>query len=142
MKKLYNKYVTLMENCGSSILLLGIRILIGLVFLKSGLVKFSNMDSAILLFKYEYNVPILPPVFAAYSAMIFEIGCSALLIAGTFTRIAALPLVAMTLVIQFFVFQNPEHFYWLSLLLVLAVYGGGKISLDYLAKKCCGGCKK
>lgn len=142
MKKLYSKYIDLMEKFGSPLLLLGIRILIGLVFLKSGLVKFSNVDSAILLFKYEYNVPILSPVFAAYSAMIFEIGCGALLIAGAFTRIAALPLVAMTLVIQFFVFQNPEHFYWLSLLLVLAIYGGGKISLDCLAKKCCGGCGK
>ncbi len=135
LAKVYCSYVSIIEKYLSPILLLSIRIFVGLVFLKSGLVKFSNIDSAILLFEYEYQVPIISPVFATYSAMFFEIFCGIALIIGLLTRLSSLPLIAMTLVIQFLVFENPEHFYWLFLLFTVAIYGAGKISCDAILCK-------
>lgn len=131
----YSQYVKFLESYAASILLLTIRIWIGLIFLKSGLTKFSNIDSAISLFEYEYQLPLLSPQFAAISAMIFEIGCSTIIMAGFLSRIAALPLIVMTIIIQTLVFQNQEHFYWLFLLSILAIYGSGKISLENLYLK-------
>src|SRR3989338_4630865 len=89
----YDKYVDFLQKYVVSILLLAIRVWIGLVFLRSGLVKFSNVEQAVFLFEYEYQVPFLSPTFAAISAMVFEMACGAALIAGIFTRIAALPLI-------------------------------------------------
>ena len=139
-KEIYAKYCDFLQNYASSALLLVIRIYIALVFYKSGLVKFDNVDSAILLFEYEYQVPLLPPVFAAYSAMFFELACSILLMAGLFSRLAALPLIAMAAVIEFTYQHNVEHFYWMMLLAVLGVYGSGALSLDCILRKF--SCKK
>ncbi len=137
IKNTYLKYVDFLENYLSAILLLAIRIWIGLVFFKSGLTKFFNIDSAILLFEHEYSLPLISAEFAAISATIFELGCGAALIAGLLTRITTLPLIGMTLVIQLLVFQNQEHFYWLFLLSTLAIYGGGMLSIDGILAKCC-----
>ncbi|MFT4967047.1 MAG: putative oxidoreductase [Candidatus Deianiraeaceae bacterium] len=131
----YGKYVRILEKYLSSVLLLAIRIWIGLVFFKSGLVKLSNIDYAIMLFTYEYSLPFVPPILATIIAMTFELACGLCIILGLLTRITALPLIGMTLVIQLLVFQNQEHFYWLFLLSVLSVYGSGKISSDYVIKK-------
>ncbi len=131
----YQKYVKFINSYVADVFLLAIRILIALVFYKSGLTKIANMDSTVLLFEYEYALPFVPPVLAAYSATFFELTCSVLLMAGLISRIAALPLIVMTLVIQLFVFQNPEHFYWLSLLGVIAIYGAGRISADQVLTK-------
>ena len=70
-----------------------------------------NFDSTIFLFENEYAVPLLSPAIAAYLATICELGCSSLLIAGLATRLVVLPLIGMTLVIQFIVVQNSEHFF-------------------------------
>lgn len=142
MQKLCSRVLTIssksnamLQKYGTPILQFAIRLWMASVFLKSGLVKFSNIDSAVSLFEYEYKVPLISPVFATYLSMTFEIGCSILLIFGFATRLAALPLIIMTLVIQLFVFQNPEHLYWLFLFFTLVVYGAGQISVDYLINK-------
>lgn len=122
-------------------LLLLLRLMIASVFLKSGLTKISNFDATIFLFENEYSVPFLNPVFAAYSAAFFELFCSALLIIGLATRLACLPLIGMTLVIQFSVIQNPEHFYWLALLATIFTFGAGCFSLDKIIKKCVTKCR-
>ena len=137
IKNLYRKYVNFLENYLSSILLLAIRVWIGLIFFKSGLTKFSNIEQAITLFEYEYSLPFISPKFAAISAMAFELGCSAAIMAGILTRLTALPLIGMALVIQFFVFQNQEHFYWLFLLSTLVIYGSGTLSVDGFFTKFC-----
>lgn len=129
------KKIELVEKFLQPIAFLIIRIFIALVFWKSGMTKFSNLDSAILLFEYEYQVPYLNPTFAAYSATFFEIICSFLLIIGLGARSAAAILIIMTLVIQFLVIQNHEHFYWLSLLAIILVSGAGKLSCDEFIKR-------
>ncbi len=140
-KYISGKYKVVADKYLSHVLLLWIRIFVALVFYRSGLTKIANMDSTIALFEYEYALPIISPVVAAYLATFSELTFSALLMVGLFTRAAAIPLIIMTLVIQFLVFQNPEHFYWLALLCIVAIYGGGKISLECLLCKICSKCK-
>ena len=142
VNNLYSKYLNFLDKYTKDILLLALRIFIALVFFRSGIAKIANLEITLLLFEYEYAVPIISPVLAAYSATFFELTCGALLMAGLLTRLAALPLLIMTLVIQFAVFDNPEHFYFLALLATVAVYGGGKISADYILCRICRNSKK
>lgn len=133
-----NKFL---EKYVAPLVLLILRLMVANVFLKSGLTKISNFEATIFLFENEYLVPFLNPVFAAYSATFFELTCAALLILGLATRLACLPLIAMTLVIQFSVIQNPEHFYWLALLTTIFTFGPSCFSLDRLIKKCATKCQ-
>lgn len=137
VRKFCEKKNYFLEKYFSPILLLALRILIASVFLKSGLTKISNFETTIALFENEYGVPLISPVFAAYLATFFELTCSTLLIAGLATRLAVLPLIGMTLVIQFFVFQNQDHFYWLAVLATILTFGAGFFSFDRLIKKFC-----
>ena len=62
------------------------------------------------------------------------------LVLGLASRLAALPLIGMTLVIQFVLaadpaYDNVEHFYWLFLLGMIVIRGPGVLSLDYLIKR-------
>ena len=74
-----------------SLLQLAFRFAIASVFIKAGLNKLASWESAVQLFRDEYKVPVFPPELAAAMATTFEIGCSALLIAGLATRLATLP---------------------------------------------------
>ena len=57
---------------------------------------------------------------------------SVLLVLGLCTRLSALALLGMTLVIQVFVYPDawPTHLSWAGLLLYIAGRGAGNISLD------------
>jgi putative oxidoreductase len=57
-----------------------------------------------------------------------------LLILGLFTRLSALGLVAMTAVIQIFVYPDAwmTHGLWIAPLLGVVLVGPGRWSLDYL----------
>jgi putative oxidoreductase len=120
----------------SLILLIG-RIAVASVFLKSGLNKIESFEVAVQLFSQEYQVPILSPELAATLATTFELGCSALLIAGLFTRLATLPLIGMVFVIQTFVYPQAwtDHLMWFSILLLVLTRGPGKISFDAMLGK-------
>lgn len=132
---LFEKKLSFLEKYIKPILLLSLRILIASVFLKSGLTKIANFNSTIYLFEYDYQVPLLSPVLAAYLATIFEIGCSVFLIIGFATRLACLPLIGMSLIIQFSVIQNPQHYYWIAILSTITILGAGFISIDCFLKK-------
>jgi len=124
------KYTSKLE----SLLLLIIRLWIANIFWKSGILKFNDFSSAIELFTNEHPVPFLPPVIAAYSAVIFELGCSILLVLGLGARFAVIPLLIMTAVIQFTYFTHDDHFYWAILLSVILVRGAGFFSVDRLIR--------
>jgi putative oxidoreductase len=110
------------------------RLAVGAVFFKAGLLKLSSWESTVGLFRDEYQVPVLPPEIAAAMATTFEIGCSALLIAGLGTRVATLPLLGMLAVIQLFVYPSawPEHLTWGAILLAVLTQGPGGVSVDRL----------
>ena len=110
------------------------RLAIAAVFLKGGLTKTANWMLTVQLFADEYQVPVLSPEIAAMMSVMFELGCSILLVLGLATRLATLPLLGMLAVIQTFVYPNSwsDHLTWGSLLLFLLTRGPGALSLDWL----------
>jgi putative oxidoreductase len=111
------------------------RIWIGVIFYKSGMVSIESWSSTLDLFNYEYDVPLLPPELAAYLSTAVEIVCSILLFLGLATRAAAVPLLVMTLVIEFTYMDLVNHYYWMMLMVYMIVIGPGAISADYFIKK-------
>lgn len=85
------------------------------------------------LFREEYGLPLLPPELAALAASWAEHLLPILLVLGLGTRFAALALLAMTAVIQLFVYPDawPTHGSWAVCLLYLAARGPGRIALDH-----------
>ena len=120
-----------------SILQLGMRIGVGMVFFNAGLLKYRSFEFAVKLFEDEYKVPVLAPAVAARIAMINELTTSTLLFLGLATRLATLPLLGMMSVIQIFVYPNawPDHVLWGSVLIFILTRGPGPFSLDYLLKR-------
>jgi putative oxidoreductase len=138
----YNRFVaTLSAPWIDAVMLLFVRISLAGIFWRSGRTKvdegswLSVSDSAKFLFEEEYKGVPLPPEFAAYMATYAEHLFPVLLVAGLFTRLSALALLGMTMVIQIFVYPEAwwsVHMIWVALALVLIVRGGGSLSLDQL----------
>lgn len=96
-------------------------------------------DSAVFLFENEYALPLIPPVWAATAAAVAEHVLPVLILLGLATRLSALGLLGMTLVIQVFVYPGayPTHGVWATVLLYLAARGPGALSIDHwLAGRC------
>jgi putative oxidoreductase len=113
------------------------RVAVAGVFWRSGQTKvdgFHVKESTFYLFREEYRVPLLPPDLAAYLATIGEHVLSIGLLVGLASRLSALGLLAMTAVIQLFVFPAgwPDHILWVACLLVILARGPGAISVDHL----------
>jgi putative oxidoreductase len=113
------------------------RLSIAAVFWRSGQTKVDGWhvsDTAIELFKYEYKLPLIDPVIAAYLATFAEHFFPVLLVLGLATRFAAAALLVMTLVIEIFVYPDawPTHGTWATCFLLLMMKGAGPVSLDYL----------
>jgi putative oxidoreductase len=120
-----------------SILQLGMRIGVGMVFFKAGLLKYESFQFAVKLFEDEYKLPFVPPAIGARMATINELTTSTLLFLGLATRLATLPLFGMISVIQIFVYPTawPDHVLWGSILLFLLTRGPGSLSVDYLIER-------
>ena len=120
----------------ADVLLLVQRVGIATIFFYSGRTKVDGLltvnEGAFELFRSEYALPLVPPEAAAYAAAYSEHLFPLLLVVGLFTRLSALALLVMTLVIQLFVYPDawPTHLSWAGLLLPLIALGGGKLSLD------------
>ena len=114
---------------------LAMRLYVGKVFLVSGWLKLSRWDSTLALFENEYHVPVLSPQLAAVMGTAGELGFATLLILGLGGRAAALGLFFVNAVA---VISYPDlsaaglkdHVLWGALLLVLAIYGPGRLSID------------
>ena len=121
-----------------SLLLLVQRLGIAAVFFQSGRTKvegwFTVPDTTVELFRSEYALPLLPPDVAAYAAAGAEHLFPILLVLGLMTRVSAVALLGMTLVIQLFVYPDawPTHLSWAGLMLPLISLGGGRFALDRL----------
>ena len=106
---------SLAERIPYSAVALVSRLALASVFWRSAQTKvngFSIREETFFLFRDEYKVPLLPPDLAAYLATIGEHVFSVLLLIGLASRLSALGLFGMTMVIQLFVFPDgwPEHF--------------------------------
>jgi putative oxidoreductase len=123
----------LLNRFPPSLLQLMFRVAIAAVFWSSGLTKIASWASTIALFQDEYRVPLLPPEIAAAMSATFELSCSVLIVVGLATRLATLPLLGMTLVIEVFVYPEywAMHLMWASVLLFLLTKGPGALSFDH-----------
>jgi putative oxidoreductase len=100
--------------------------------------QFFNISaSTVMLFQYEYQLPVLSPTVAAYAGTFAEFFFSLMLLFGLGTRLAALGLLSVTAVIQLMVFPEawPTHIVWLAILLYLLKRGGGRFSVDYILRR-------
>lgn len=126
------------QKFGTPVIELIMRLMMARIFFYSGLTKIESFENTVFLFQYEYNVPIIPHTFAAYSATFFELVMPVFLVLGLFTRFAALPLLGMAMVIQFHLgatnaaYFHWEHYFWMITLAYLVIRGGGALSLDNL----------
>ncbi len=149
MKSLLESLNQLCSKIPEDIIALVARIAVGLVFWRSAQTKidgstilgqkwqfFNVSDSTFTLFEYEYELPIIPSDIAAYLATYGEFFLGGAIILGLFTRLSAIALLGMTLVIQIFVYPDawPTHIMWLVPLLYLIKHGGGKASVDSLIR--------
>ncbi|EKU76375.1 DoxX family protein [Sphingobium yanoikuyae] len=121
-----------------ALLLLVARLGIAAIFFLSGRTKVEGIititDSTYELFRTEYALPIVPPDLPATVATWAEHLFPILLLLGLFTRLSALALLGMALVIQTFVYPEawPTHLSWAAILLPLVARGGGIFSMDAL----------
>jgi len=128
---------SLAERIPYSAVALVARFAVAGVFWRSGQTKVSGFalrEETFVLFQEEYKLPVLPPNLAAYLATTAEHVFPVLLVIGLASRLSALGLFGMTLVIQLFVYPGgwPEHILWFALLLLIIARGPGAISLDHL----------
>lgn len=130
----------MLERIPYSVVAIAARVFPAAVFWQSGQTKIDGWqvtDSAVFLFREEYKLPFLDPVVAAHLAAFAEHFFPLLLVIGFATRVSALALFAMTLVIQFFVYPDawPTHGTWIACFLILIARGPGVVSLDHLLGK-------
>jgi len=140
MKNLYEAFGSFCATIISPLASVWARIYIGLIFWRSGVAKFDDLESTVENFDPSEDGDFIlsflpesfPPEIPAYLATAGELVLPILLFVGLFTRIGALGLLIMTIVIQFFVpgFENHEHYLWMIILTMLLANGGGKLSLD------------
>lgn len=116
-----------------------VRVSLAGVFWRSGRTKveegswLSISDTTYYLFAEEYKGVPLPFDIAAFLATWAEHLFPLLLVIGLATRLSALGLLGMTLVIQIFVYPDAwwtTHIVWAALALVLVARGGGIFAVD------------
>jgi putative oxidoreductase len=128
---------SLAERIPYGLIALVARVAVAGVFWRSGQTKvdgFAIAEKTFDLFREEYKVPLLPPDLAAYFATAAEHVFPVLLVIGFASRLSALGLIGMTLVIQLFVYPDAwsEHILWIAPLLLILGRGPGALSLDHL----------
>jgi putative oxidoreductase len=113
------------------------RVSIAAIFFKSGRTKVDGFltlkEGTYELFRTEYRLPLIPPDIAAHISAYVETFVPMLLVAGLLTRPAAAVLLAMTTVIEVFVYPDawPTHLSWAFILIYLVARGGGRVSVDH-----------
>lgn len=138
--RLTDRSINLLGNL-TPILDLGIRLWVARVFWNSGLTKIQSWDTTLMLFEYEYAVPVLPFELAAILATGVELIAPVLLLLGLGTRFGALALFVLNYVAaiaypDISAAGLKDHYLWGALLAVTFFHGPGAFSVDhFLAKK-------
>lgn len=109
---------------------LAIRFFVAMWFLRSGLVKVADWDTAVYLATNEYPVGWMEPAQSAALGLGIEIVGPILLIAGFFTRPAALAMAALTFVSQAVYVPTTSNLMVAAILIWYLVAGPAAISID------------
>jgi putative oxidoreductase len=121
--------------------LLALRLYVSSVFFRAGIIKISDWSATLALFHDEYKVPLLPPDVAACVGAFGELSFPILITLGLAGRFGAAGLFVVNVMAvlsypQLWGFDCPAgihmHFVWGAILLALALFGPGKLSLDEL----------
>ena len=136
---------TVRAYCGASnlldklqpILLLGFRLYVARVFFMSALTKIHDWSITVALFTDECHVPVLSPAVAALLGTTTELSMPVLLALGLATRLGAFVLFFFNIVAVVSYAALPDiavkdHILWGTMLVVVLLFGPGKISLDRL----------
>ncbi|MEM6858780.1 MAG: FAD-dependent oxidoreductase [Pseudomonadota bacterium] len=107
-----------------------IRFFVGMWFLRSGLVKAADWETALYLATNEYPVSWMSPANAALTGVTIELVGPLLLIAGFITRPAAIAMAALTIISQAVYVPTTSNLIVASMLAWYAVAGPGALSLD------------
>jgi len=115
------------------------RIYVAIIFFKSGLTKINDWESTLMLFEYEYSVPIIGSEIAAYLATIGELVLPILLIIGLTSRFSALGLLIVNIVAVISLEEIApaafnQHLIWGVILTHIILWGGSSLSIDQLIK--------
>lgn len=123
--------------------LLALRVALAIPFFRSGLTKwespFALSSGAKYLFTEEFKLHFFwgtmsypAPLLMAFLAGAAEIVLPILLILGLATRLSALGILAMTIIIQLTIPDGLINFHlpWAAMALALLAYGGGMLSAD------------
>jgi putative oxidoreductase len=127
-----SRSIALLERFPLPLLQFLFRFVIADVFWNSGQTKIASWQPTVALFANEYHVPLLPPELAATMAATVELTCPVLLVLGLATRLATLPMLGMTFVIEVFVYPDLwlTHLTWATILVFILTKGPGPISFD------------
>jgi putative oxidoreductase len=133
---LWSRFVALLETL-QPVAQLAARLYVAQAFFLSGLTKIRDWDTTLALFNDEYHVPLLPPGLAAVMGTGGELVLPVLLALGLAGRFAALGLSVMNVVAVLSLAEIApaalqQHQFWGSLLIGLALWGPGALSLDRL----------
>ena len=132
--------IEIIEEWGSSVVNLGLRLYLAEVFFTSGMTKIQSWDTTLMLFEYEYSVPFLSPAMAAYLGTGAELILPVLLLLGFGGRFAAIALFIFNIVA---VISYPTlndagkvwHYLWGLAFVLPILYGPGKLSIDHILRK-------
>lgn len=137
-----NYFTARMLNTLQPLFALATRFHVGWQFFKSGWLKVSSWEQTLWLFENEYRTPLLSPTLAAVLGTFGELAFPLLLWAGLYGRLGALGLFAVNamavisyahvLLSEGFEAAYAQHVLWGFMLVMLAIFGPGKLSLDYL----------
>ena len=134
---LYEGALRLAGTMPLSVVQLAARLAVANVFWQSSQSKLASWPVTLQLFAFEYKLPVIDPVIAAYMATPAELTGAVLMFFGLFSRLAALMLIGVVATIQIFVYPTHwgEHLTWLVPLLLVFARGPGVVSLDYVASR-------
>lgn len=112
-----------------------IRLFLAHAFWRSGWLKLSNWDTALYLATYEYPVSWLEPSTAVFIGVAIEIIAPIFLVLGFMTRVAAFPMLLLTLVVHLEYVSLPVNIFQMSFFLWFCIAGSGPFSLDNLFRR-------
>lgn len=142
LKQITNLTNTLLTGLEAlqSVFLLALRLWLAKVFFMSGLTKIKSWDTTLMLFEYEYTVPIIPFNIAAYMATAAELIIPVLLVVGLLTRLNLVALfilnyVAMISYPDISIAGEKDHIMWGIAIVTIFLFGPGKAALDHFIWK-------